>query len=221
VVSAPRVIRVVVGEDQPIFREGIVHVLKDSGVDVVATAGDAPELMRRIRAHRPDLVVADIQMPPDHTDDGLRAALQARASQPGLGVLLLSQFLEDRYVLELVAGGAEGVGYVLKERVGEIAMFTDAVRRVAHGGTAFDPDVVALLVGRPRAPGPLEELTTRERDVLKLIAEGRSNPGIAEQLVVTVSAVEHHVTHIFDKLDLPNGHGDHRRVLAVLEYLKP
>jgi len=187
----------------------------------VGTAGDAPELIRRIRGHRPDLVVADIQMPPDHTDDGLRAALAARASQPGLGVLLLSQFLEDRYVLELVASGAEGVGYVLKERVGEIATFTDAVRRVANGGTAFDPDVVALLVGRPRKPGPLDELTTRERQVLKLIAEGRSNPGIAEQLVVTVSAVEHHVTHIFDKLDLPNGHGDHRRVLAVLEYFKP
>jgi len=219
--SVPRVIRVVVGEDQPIFQEGIVHVLQESGFDVVGTAGDAPELIRRLRAHRPDLVVADIQMPPDHTDDGLRAALEARASQPGLGVLLLSQFLEDRYVLELVADGAQGVGYVLKERVSEIAMFTDAVRRVATGGTAFDPDVVALLVGRPRKPGPLDELTTRERQVLKLIAEGRSNPGIAEQLVVTVSAVEHHVTHIFDKLDLPNGHADHRRVLAVLKYLKP
>lgn len=214
-------IRVVVGEDQPIFREGIVRVLEESEVDVVGTAGDAPELIRRIRAHRPDLVVADIQMPPDHTDDGLRAALEARASQRGLGILVLSQFLEDRYILELVADGAEGVGYMLKERVGEIATFTDAVRRVANGGTAFDPDIVALLVGRPRKPGPLDELTTRERQVLQLIAEGRSNPGIAEQLVVTVSAVEHHVTHIFDKLALPNGYGDHRRVLAVLEYLKP
>jgi DNA-binding NarL/FixJ family response regulator len=220
-VNAPRVIRVVVGEDHPIFREGIVRVLEESGVEVVGTAGDAPELVRRIRLQRPDLVIADIQMPPDHTDDGLRAALEARASQPGLGVLLLSQFLEDRYVLELVAHGAGGVGYMLKERVGEIATFTEAVRRVANGGTAFDPDVVALLVGRPRKPGPLDELTERERQVLKLIAEGRSNPGIAEQLVVTVSAVEHHVTHIFDKLSLPNGRGDQRRVLAVLEYLKP
>jgi DNA-binding NarL/FixJ family response regulator len=215
------VIRVVVGEDQPIFRDGIVHVLEESGIDVVGTAGDAPELRRRIRAHRPDLVVADIQMPPDHTDDGLRAALEGRASQRGLGILLLSQFLEDRYVLELVADGAEGVGYMLKERVSELGTFTDAVRRVATGGTAFDPDVVALLVGRPRKPGPLDELTTRERQVLNLIAEGRSNRGIAEQLVVTVSAVEHHVTHIFDKLALPNGPGDHRRVLAVLEYLRP
>jgi DNA-binding NarL/FixJ family response regulator len=214
------VIRVVVGEDHPIFRDGIVHVLEDSGFEVVGTAGDAPELLRRIRAHRPDVVVADIQMPPDHTDDGLRAVLEARASQPGLGVLVLSQFLEDRYVLELVAGGAGGVGYVLKERVAELAAFTDAVRRVADGGTAFDPDVVALLVGRPRSPGPLDELTARERQVLELIAEGRSNPGIAERLVVTVSAVEHHVTRIFDKLGVAGGQADHRRVLAVLEYLK-
>ncbi len=220
-VTASGVIRVVVGEDHPIFREGIVRVLEESGHEVVGTAGDALELSRRIRAHRPHLVVADIQMPPDHTDDGLRAALEARASQRGLGVLLLSQFLEDRYVLELVADGAEGVGYMLKERVGEIATFTDAVRRVANGGTAFDPDVVALLVGRPRKPGPLDQLTNRERQVLELIAEGRSNSGIAEQLVVTVSAVEHHVTHIFDKLSLPDRRGDHRRVLAVLEYLKP
>lgn len=219
-VAAPRIIRVVVGEDQPIFRDGIVHVLEESGFEVVGTASDGPDLFRRIRAHRPDVAVVDIQMPPDHTDDGLRAVLEARASQSGLGILVLSQFLEDHYVRELVADGGGGVGYVLKERVSEIAAFTDAVRRVANGGTAFDPDVVALLVGRPRKPGPLDELTEREREVLELIAEGRSNPGIAEQLVVTVGAVEHHVTHIFDKLGLPNRPGDHRRVLAVLEYLQ-
>lgn len=215
-----RVIRVVVGEDQAIFRNGIVHVLEEDGFDVVGTADDAPGLLRRIRAHRPDVAVADIQMPPDHTDDGLRAVLEARGSQKGLGVLLLSKFLEDRYALELAADGAEGVGYLLKEKVGEIAAFTDAVRRVARGGTAFDPDVVALLVGRRREVGPLADLTRRERAVLELIAQGKSNRGIAEELVVTVGAVEHHVTHIFDKLGLRNGHGDHRRVLAVLEYLK-
>lgn len=219
-VAAPRIIRVVVGEDQPIFRDGIVHVLEESGFEVVGTASDGPDLFRRIRAHRPDVAVVDIQMPPDHTDDGLRAVLEARASQSGLGILVLSQFLEEHYVRELVADGRGGVGYVLKERVAEIAAFTDAVRRVANGGTAFDPDVVALLVGRPRKSGPLDELTEREREVLELIAEGRSNLGIAEQLVVTVGAVEHHVTHIFDKLGLPNRPGDHRRVLAVLEYLQ-
>jgi DNA-binding NarL/FixJ family response regulator len=164
--------------------------------------------------------VTDIQMPPGHTDDGLRAVLEGRASQPGLGILVLSQFLEDRYAWELVADGAEGVGYLLKEKVGEMSLFTDAVRRVAHGGTALDPDVIALLLGRPRKAGPLDELTKREREVLELIATGRSNPGIADELSVTVGAVEHHVTHIFDKLDLPQGPGEQRRVLAVLEYLK-
>jgi DNA-binding NarL/FixJ family response regulator len=147
------VIRVVVGEDQPIFRDGIVHVLEESGVDVVGTAGDAPELSRRIRAHRPDLVVADIQMPPDHTDDGLRAALEGRASQRGLGILLLSQFLEDRYVLELVADGAEGVGYMLKERVSELGTFTDAVRRVATGGLRLIPTWWRCSSGARVSPG--------------------------------------------------------------------
>ena len=183
-------------------------------------AGDAPDLIRKIRAHRPDVAVADIQMPPDHTDDGLRAVLAARRVQRGLGILLLSKFLEHQYALELVADGAEGVGYMLKENVGEIATFTDAVRRVSSGGTALDPAVVAMLVGRRRDAGPLDELTKRELEVLELIAQGRSNPGIAEQLFVSVGAVEHHVTHIFDKLGLPDTQGDHRRVLAVLEYLK-
>jgi DNA-binding NarL/FixJ family response regulator len=213
-------IRVVVGEDQPIFRDGIVHVLQESGFEVAATAGDAPDLLRKTRAHHPDVVVTDIKMPPDKTDDGLRAALELRASESGLGVLVLSQFLEDRYALELAAEGPDGVGYLLKEKVGDRATFTDAVRRVARGGTALDPDVVARLMGRKRREGPLDELTKREREVLALMAEGRSNPGIAEELVVTVGAIEHHVTNIFDKLGLRQAPGEHRRVLAVLEFLQ-
>jgi DNA-binding NarL/FixJ family response regulator len=217
--SAPP-IRVVVGEDQPIFRDGIVSVLEEGGFEVVGTAGDAPDLLRKTRAHHPDVVVTDIKMPPDETDDGLRAALALRASEAGLGVLVLSQFLEDRYALELAAEGPDGVGYLLKEKVADVASFTDCVRRVARGGTALDPDVVARLMGRKRREGPLDELTKREREVLALMAEGRSNPGIAEELVVTVGAVEHHVTNIFDKLGLRQAPGEHRRVLAVLEYLR-
>ena len=166
------------------------------------------------------MVVADIQMPPDHADDGLRAALAIRAARPGMGVLVLSQFLEDSYVFDLVADGAQGVGYLLKEKVGDMAAFTDAVRRVADGGTVLDPDVVARLVGRARKAGPLDALTPREREVLTLIAEGRSNAGVAHELVVTVAAVERHVTSIFDKLDLPPSPEAHRRVLAVLTYLR-
>jgi DNA-binding NarL/FixJ family response regulator len=148
---------VVVGEDQPIVREGIVHILHDGGFEVVSTAGDARELVRKVRTYRPDVVVTDIQMPPDHTDDGLRAALEIRATQPDVGVLILSQFLEDRYAFDLVAGGAQGVGYLLKEKVGDLRMFTDAVRRVASGGSALDPDVVARLIGRPRRHSPLDQ----------------------------------------------------------------
>jgi DNA-binding NarL/FixJ family response regulator len=216
----PRPIRVVVGEDQPIFRDGMVHVLQEEGFEVVDTAGDALDLIRKIRAHRPDVAVTDIQMPPDMTDDGLRAVLAARRGQKGLGVLVLSQFLEDRYALDLVAGGSEGVGYLLKEKVGQIAVFTDAVSRVARGETVLDPEVVSMLVGRRRRAGPLDDLTSREWQVLELIAQGRSNPGIAGDLAVTTGAVEHHVTHIFDKLGLQERQGYHRRVLAVLEYLK-
>jgi DNA-binding NarL/FixJ family response regulator len=210
----------VVGEDQPIFRDGLVHVLEEGGFEVAGTAGDAPELIRKIRAHRPDVAVADIQMPPDHTDDGLRAVLTARSWQKGLSVLLLSQFLEDRYAMELVAGGSEGVGYLLKEKVGQIATFIDAVGRVARGETVLDSEVVSMLVGRRRTAGPLDDLTSREWKVLELIAQGRSNPGIAEQLTISVGAVEHHVTHIFEKLGLRETPGYNRRVLAVLEYLK-
>ena len=220
VVSPPRQIRVVVGEDQPIVREGIVHVLQDSGFEVVGTAEDARDLVRITGAQRPDVVVTDIQMPPDNTDDGLRAALEIRATVPSVGVLVLSQFLEDRYAMDLVADSAEGVGYLLKENISDLRMFTEAVRRVASGGSAFDPNVVARLVSRKRKAGPLDNLTPRERDVLALVAEGRSNAGVAQELVVSVAAVERHVTSIFDKLGLHQSPEQHRRVLAVLKYLR-
>jgi DNA-binding NarL/FixJ family response regulator len=219
-VDTPGQTRVVVGEDQPIVREGIVHILQDGGFEVAATAGDAQELVRKVRTYRPDVVVTDIQMPPDHTDDGIRAALEIRAAQPSVGILILSQFLEDRYAFDLVADGAQGVGYLLKEKVGDLRMFTDAVRRVASGGSALDPDVVARLIGRPRRNSPLDQLTKREREVLSLIAEGRSNAGVAEELVITVAAVERHVTSIFDKLGLRQSPEQHRRVVAVLTYLR-
>jgi DNA-binding NarL/FixJ family response regulator len=219
-VAQPATIRVLVGEDQPLVREGIVHVLTDSGFDVVGTAADARDLVRKAWADRPDVVVTDIQMPPDHADDGLRAALEIRAAQPGVGVLVLSQFLEDRYAFDLVADGAQGVGYLLKEKVGDLHVFTDSVRRVADGGSALDPDVVARLVGRRRRTSPLDSLTKRESEVLSLIAEGYSNAGVARELVVTVAAVERHVTSIFDKLGLQQSPDQHRRVLAVLNYLQ-
>jgi DNA-binding NarL/FixJ family response regulator len=219
-VSSPRRIRVIVGEDQLFVREGIVRVLQDGGFDVVGTTANARDLLQMANAYGPDVVVADIQMPPDHADDGLRAALAIRAANPGVGVLVLSQFLEDSYVFDLVSEGAQGVGYMLKEKVGDMRLFTDAVRRVADGGSALDPDVVARLVGRMRKASPVDDLTPREREVLALIAEGLSNAGIARELVVTVAAVERHVTSIFNKLGLNQSPDQHRRVLAVLTYLK-
>jgi DNA-binding NarL/FixJ family response regulator len=213
-------LRVVVGEDQPLVRAGVVHALEEDGFAVVAVAGDAPDLLRKTRAHKPDVVVTDIQMPPDSTDDGLRAAIEIRATQPDVGVVVLSQFLEERYALDLVADRADGVGYLLKERVGDLALFTDAIRRVARGGSALDPEVVQRMVGRRRAGSPLDDLTPRERQVLGLMAEGRSNHGIADELIVTVPAVERHITSIFGKLGLRALPADHRRVLAVLEFLK-
>jgi DNA-binding NarL/FixJ family response regulator len=213
-------LRVVVGEDQPLVRAGVVHALEEDGFEVVAVAGDAPDLLRKTHAHKPDVVVTDIQMPPDSTDDGLRAAIEIRATQPEVGVVVLSQFLEDRYALDLVGDRADGVGYLLKERVGDLALFTDAIRRVARGGSALDPEVVQRMVGRRRADGPLDELTPRELQVLGLMAEGRSNQGIADELIVTVPAVERHITGIFGKLGLRAVPEDHRRVLAVLEFLK-
>ncbi len=212
-------VRVIVGEDQSFVREGIVSVLGDGDFEVVGTAADARDLIRLADAYRPDVVVTDIQMPPENSDDGLRAALAIRAAHPGVGVLVLSQFLEDTYALALVADGAQGVGYLLKEKVGDLRIFTDAVRRVAEGGSVLDPDVVARLVNRNRTAGPLDSLTPRERQVMALIAEGRSNAGIAQELLVTVAAIERHVTSIFDKLGLHASPEAHRRVLAVLKYL--
>jgi DNA-binding NarL/FixJ family response regulator len=213
-------LRVVVGEDQPLTRQGIVAVLQEAGFEVVAVAADATDLLRKAGAHKPDVVVTDIQMPPDNTDDGLRAALQIRATQPGVGVLILSQYLEARYALQLVGDHAEGVGYLLKHRVGDLSLFTDAVRRVARGGSALDPEVVERMVARPRSAGPMTALTPREREVLALMAEGRSNTSIAAAMTVTVGAVENHVTAIFDRLGLRPEPDVHRRVLAVLRYLK-
>jgi DNA-binding NarL/FixJ family response regulator len=219
-VSDAAPIRVVVGEDQPLVREGIVRVLEEAGFEVVGVAGDAEDLVRKAGAHHPDVVVTDIEMPPDLTDDGLRAAQQIRSSQPEVGVVVLSQFLEDRYALDLVGDRAQGVGYLLKDRVGDLALFIDAVRRVSRGGSALDPEVVQRMVGRRREEGPFDKLTPREREVLGLMAEGRSNQGIADALIVTVAAVERHVTSIFGKLGLHQAPEDHRRVLAVLQYLR-
>jgi DNA-binding NarL/FixJ family response regulator len=212
--------RVVVADDQALLRQGVVRLLEDAGFDVVAQAGDAPDLLRKVGAHRPDVAVVDVQMPPDNTDDGLRAALEIRARQPDVGVLVLSQHADERYALDLIGDNAEGVGYLLKDRVADFDAFADAVRRVAAGGSALDPSVVSRMLGRRRRDDPLEELTKREREVLELMAEGRSNRGIAEVLVVTPHAVEKHVTNIFAKLGIGAAPEDHRRVLAVLAFLR-
>ena len=211
--------RVVIGDDSVLLRAGVARLLEDAGFEVVGQAGDAEDLVRKVRMHRPDVALVDIRMPPTHTDEGLRAAKQIRASYPEVGVLVLSQYVEPTYALELLAESAEGVGYLLKDRVSDLEEFAAAVRRVAEGGSALDPAVVSQLVGRRRREDPLEGLTPREREVLGLMAEGRSNAGIAERLVVTERAVEKHVTSIFSKLSLPQAQEDHRRVLAVLAYL--
>lgn len=213
-------LRVLVAEDQALLRDGLVGMLERSGMEVVAQAGDAEDLLRKTRAHLPDVVVCDVQMPPDHTDDGLRAAITLRTERPELGVLVLSQFLEESYVVDLVGDDAEGVGYLLKDRVGDVQTFIDAVRRVAAGGSALDPRVVSIMMQRARKADPLETLSPREREVLQLMAEGLSNQGIAERLVVTPAAVEKHVTRIFQKLQLGHEPTDHRRVLAVLALLR-
>jgi len=210
----------VVADDSILLREGVVRVLEDDGFEVVGQAGDAEDLLRKVGAHQPDVAVVDIRMPPNLTDDGLQAAKKIRAEYPGTGVLVLSQYLEESYALDLVADSAEGVGYLLKDRVAEIDRFTESVRRVGSGGSALDPEVVSHLLGRRRREDPLEVLTAREREVLGLMAEGRSNIAIAESLVVTERAVEKHVTSIFSKLDLAPTAEDHRRVLAVLTYVK-
>jgi len=213
-------IRVVVGEDEPIVRAGVIHVLEEAGFEVVGMAEDAEELLRITETEKPNVVVTDIQMPPTSTNDGLEAAKAIRSAWPSIGVVVLSQFLEAQYALELVSEGAEGLGYLLKDRVGDLGTFTEAVRRVANGGTALDPEVVRRMVDRPRLASPIEQLTNREREVLGFMAEGLSNQGIADQLVVSVAAIERHVTSIFVKLDLRPTSEDHRRVLAVLQYLR-
>jgi DNA-binding NarL/FixJ family response regulator len=212
-------VRVVVADDSVLLREGIVRLLEESGFEVVGQAGDAEDLVRKVSAHKPDVAIVDIRMPPTNTDDGLRAALEIRGRLPDTGVLVLSQYVEEGYALDLVGDSAGGVGYLLKDRVSDVDEFAAAVRRVAEGGSALDPAVVSQLVGRRRRDDPLDELTPREREVLELMAEGRSNQAIAEQLVITLRAVEKHVTSIFSKLRLPATAEDHRRVLAVLTYL--
>lgn len=213
--------RVVVADDSVLLREGIVRLLEEAEIEVVGQAGDAQDLIRKVNAHKPDLAVIDIRMPPNNTDDGLRAALEIRDRLPDTAVLVLSQYVEEGYALELVGDRAAGTGYLLKDRVADIEGFVDAVRRVGEGGSALDPEVVAHLLGRRRRDDPLDALTPREREVLGLMAEGRSNRAIAEELVVTERAVEKHVTSIFDKLGLPPTPEDHRRVLAVIAFLHP
>jgi DNA-binding NarL/FixJ family response regulator len=218
--ATQRPIRVVIAEDSVLLREGLARLLEESGFEVAGQAGDAEDLLRKVGAHKPDVAVVDVRMPPSHTDEGLRAAHQIRSDHPGTGVLVLSQYVEEAYALDLLSQSTESTGYLLKDRVADIDTFTDAVRRVASGGSALDPEVVSLLLGRRRREDPLEALTPREREVLGLMAEGRSNAAIAEQLVVTERAVEKHVTSIFTKLDLTPTVEDHRRVLAVLAYLR-
>jgi DNA-binding NarL/FixJ family response regulator len=213
-------LRVVIGEDDVLLREGIARILSDAGCEVVAQAGDADDLLRKGLAHKPDVVVTDIQMPPRHGDDGLRAALELRKANSQTGVLVLSQYYQEAYAVELIGDRPEGVGYLLKERVGDVDAFVDAVERVAAGGSALDPEVVGRILGRRKRDGPLETLSPRELDVLAAMAEGKSNRGIAEDLVVTEAAIEKHVTNIFHKLALGHAPTEHRRVLAVLAYLR-
>ena len=212
--------RVVVADDAVLLREGIVRLLEEAEMEVVGQAGDAEDLIRKVRAHKPDVAIVDIRMPPDLTDDGLRAAIEIRHRWPGVGVVVLSQHLVERFVAELVGDDPAGVGYLLKHRVADLSYFIEAVRTVAGGGTALDPEVVARMVGRKRRVDPLDALTPREREVLSLMAEGLSNQGIADRLVVGAPAVEKHVTSIFSKLDLGHDRSESRRVLAVLTLLR-
>ena len=212
--------RVVLAEDSVLLREGVARLLEDEGFDVVAQTGSAEDLMLKVRSYSPNVVIVDIRMPPTHTDEGLRAAQEIRETYPEVGVLVLSQYVEPTYAMELLAESAEGVGYLLKDRVSDVHEFAAAVRRVGEGGSALDPAIVSQLVGRRRRDDPIDQLTPREREVLEHMAQGRSNQGIANELVVTERAVEKHVTSIFGKLRLPHATEDHRRVLAVLTYLR-
>jgi DNA-binding NarL/FixJ family response regulator/class 3 adenylate cyclase len=215
-----RGMRVVLADDSVLLREGVARLLEDAGFDVVAQGGTAEDLLRHVAMHKPDVAIVDIRMPPTQTDEGLLAAKQIRERFPDTGVLVLSQYVEPGYAMELLGENAEGVGYLLKDRVSDVEEFAGAVRRVGEGGSALDPAVVSQLVGRRRRDDPLEELTPREREVLELMAEGKSNQAIAERLVITLRAVEKHVTSIFTKLRLSASHQDHRRVLAVLTFLR-
>lgn len=211
---------VVVAEDAPLLRQGIVYVLRAAGFEVLADVGDADQLFHVTRVRRPNVAVIDIRMPPTGTDDGLRAALTLRGEQPGLGILMLSQYAEEAYARELLADGAQGIGYLLKDRVADLDHFTESVRRIAAGGTALDPEVIEHFLGRRRPDDRIATLSDRERDVLSLMAQGRSNTAIAGTLFITVGAVEKHVTSIFTRLRLQPTPEDHRRVLAVLAYLQ-
>jgi DNA-binding NarL/FixJ family response regulator len=213
-------VRVVIAEDLALLRDGLTRLLRDNGFEVVAAVQDADELLRAIDEKKPDIAIVDVRLPPAFRDEGVRAAIEARARAPGTAILVVSQYVEQTYATELLADGRGGVGYLLKDRIMDVGEFIDAVRRVAEGGTALDPEVVAQLFSRRRRHGPLEELTPREREVLGLMAEGRSNAGIAQALVLTVGAVEKHIASILGKLDLPPSESDHRRVLAVLTYLQ-
>jgi DNA-binding NarL/FixJ family response regulator len=213
-------VRVVIGEDDVLLREGIVRLLGEAGFDVVAQAGDAEDLLRKGLAHRPDVIIADIHMPPGHGDDGLVAAIEVRTQRPDTGLLVISQFYEEHYAVDLIGERPEGVGYLLKERIGDVESFIDAVTRVAAGGTALDAEIVARMLGRRRRDRPLDRLSPREHDVLAAMAEGKSNRGIAQALLVSQAAVEKHVTSIFHKLELDPAQTEHRRVLAVLTYLR-
>jgi DNA-binding NarL/FixJ family response regulator len=212
-------VRLVIAEDSVLLREGMARLLEEQGFEVAGQAGDGDDLVRKVMAHKPDVAIVDVRMPPTHTDEGLRAAQRIREDLPGTGVLVLSQYVEEEYATELIGDRAEGVGYLLKDRVADVDAFVDAVRRVGQGGSALDPEVVSLMLGRKRDE-PLGELTPREREVLSLMAEGLSNHAIAERLVVTERAIEKHVTSIFGKLRLPPTGDTHRRVLAVLAYMR-
>jgi DNA-binding NarL/FixJ family response regulator len=214
-------VRVVIAEDLALLREGLVALLRENDIEVVAQVQDGPALLRALAGHEPDLAIVDVRLPPSYSDEGLLAAIEARRRQPSLGVLVLSQYVETTYASELIGEDTAGIGYLLKERVGDVKAFLDALHRVAEGGTVLDRQVVAeLLVSRNGAREGLSGLTAREREVLALMAEGRSNTAIAESLVVTPGAIEKHITNIFAKLDLPACDEDHRRVLAVLAYLR-
>ena len=212
--------RVVIAEDSVLLREGIVRLLTDAGFEVVAAVGDGPALVEAVEQHRPEISIVDVRMPPSFRDEGLRAAIEARHRVPESAVLVLSQYVEERYASELLEGGADGVGYLLKDRVADVGDFLRAVRQVAEGGTVLDPEVVTQLMARRRRGNLLDELTPREHEVLSLMAEGRSNSAIAESLSVSDGAVEKHVSNIFSKLGLPPADATHRRVLAVLTYLR-